>query len=156
VQRASNATKPGQTRLGRRPRPVTGDLRELPDQHLLCRLSPTSPRRIVVQSRRPPKVVIVQSEPELHAHPAPDLTRMTASVTVYEAKTHLSQLLDRAAAGEEIVIARAGRPVARLVALSGASSRRRTPGVWRGRVSIADDFDELPADMEAAFRGERP
>jgi prevent-host-death family protein len=81
---------------------------------------------------------------------------MTASVNVYEAKTHLSQLLDRAAAGEEIVIARAGRPVARLVALSGASSRRRTPGAWRGKVSIADDFDELPTDMEAAFRGERP
>jgi len=81
---------------------------------------------------------------------------MTASVNVYEAKTHLSQLLDRAAAGEEIVIARAGRPVARLVALSKASSRRRTPGGWRGKVRIADDFDELPADIEAAFRGERP
>lgn len=81
---------------------------------------------------------------------------MTASVNVYEAKTHLSQLLDRAAAGEEIVIARAGRPIARLVALSGASSRRRVPGAWRGKVSIADDFDELPAEMNAAFRGERP
>jgi len=81
---------------------------------------------------------------------------MTVSVNVYEAKTHLSQLLDRAAAGEEIVIARAGRPVARLVALSDASSRRRIPGAWRGQVSIADDFDELPAEMEAAFRGERP
>jgi prevent-host-death family protein len=81
---------------------------------------------------------------------------MTASVNVYEAKTHLSQLLDRAAAGEEIVIARAGRPVARLVALSEASSRRRTPGGWRGRVRIADDFDALPAEIEAAFRGERP
>jgi prevent-host-death family protein len=81
---------------------------------------------------------------------------MTASVNVYEAKTHLSQLLDRAAAGEEIVIARAGRPVARLVALSEASSRRRTPGGWRGRVQIADDFDALPADIEAAFLGERP
>lgn len=81
---------------------------------------------------------------------------MTASVNVYEAKTHLSQLLDRAAAGEEIVIARAGRPVARLVALSDASSRRRAPGAWRGKVRIADDFDELPTEIEAAFRGERP
>ena len=81
---------------------------------------------------------------------------MTASVNVYEAKTHPSQLLDRAAAGEEIVIARAGRPAARLVALSEASSRRQTPGGWRGKVRIADDFDELPADIEAAFRGERP
>lgn len=81
---------------------------------------------------------------------------MTASVNVYEAKTHLSQLLDRAAAGEEIVIARAGRPVARLVALRDDSSRRRVPGAWRGKVSIADDFDELPADLQAAFGGERP
>jgi prevent-host-death family protein len=81
---------------------------------------------------------------------------MTASVNVYEAKTHLSQLLDRAAAGEEIVIARAGRPIARLVALGGASLQRRTPGAWRGKVSISDDFDELPAEMDAAFSGERP
>jgi len=81
---------------------------------------------------------------------------MTASVNVYEAKTHLSQLLDRAAAGEEIVIARAGRPIARLVALSGALSRGRVPGAWRGKVSIADDFDELPAEMDAAFQGQRP
>jgi prevent-host-death family protein len=81
---------------------------------------------------------------------------MTASVNVYEAKTHLSQLLDRAAAGEEIVIARAGRPVARLVPLSGAPPQRRTPGAWRGKVSIAADFDELPDEIGAAFRGERP
>jgi prevent-host-death family protein len=50
---------------------------------------------------------------------------MSESVNVYEAKTHLSQLLDRAAAGEEIVIARAGRPVARLVALAEPASRRQ-------------------------------
>jgi prevent-host-death family protein len=81
---------------------------------------------------------------------------MTESVNVYEAKTHLSQLIDRAAAGEEIVIARAGRPVARLVALGDAPLRRRTPGAWRGKVSIADDFDELPPDLEASFGGERP
>ena len=81
---------------------------------------------------------------------------MSESVNVYEAKTHLSQLLDRAAAGEEIIIARAGRPVARLVALAGSSSRRRTPGAWRGKVSISDDFDELPAEIDSAFRGERP
>ena len=81
---------------------------------------------------------------------------MSESVNVYEAKTHLSQLLDRAAAGEEIIIARAGRPVARLVALPDSSSRRRTPGAWRGKVSIAADFDELPAEVDAAFRGERP
>ncbi len=80
---------------------------------------------------------------------------MTESVNVYEAKTHLSQLLDRAAAGEEIVIARAGRPVARLVALADAPPPR-VPGGWRGKVSMAADFDDLPPEIEAAFRGERP
>ena len=80
---------------------------------------------------------------------------MSESVNVYEAKTHLSQLLDRAAAGEEIVIARAGRPIARLVALTGPSARR-VPGGWRGKVTMAADFDELPDDLEAAFRGEHP
>jgi prevent-host-death family protein len=80
---------------------------------------------------------------------------MSESINVYEAKTHLSQLLDRAAAGEEIVIARAGRPVARLVALADPP-RRRVPGGWRGKVTMAADFDDLPAEIEAAFRGERP
>ncbi len=79
---------------------------------------------------------------------------MSESVNVYEAKTHLSQLLDRAAAGEEIVIARAGRPIARLVALPEPPGRRE-PGGWRGKVTAAADFDELPGEIEAAFRGER-
>jgi prevent-host-death family protein len=80
---------------------------------------------------------------------------MSESVNVYEAKTHLSQLIDRAAAGEEIVIARAGRPVARLVALA-EPTRRREPGGWRGKVSMTADFDDLPPEIEAAFRGEHP
>ena len=84
------------------------------------------------------------------------LALMPESVNVYEAKTHLSQLLDRAAAGEEIVIARAGRPIARLVPLAGAPARPCSPGGWRGKVRISDDFDELSAEIEAAFRGERP
>jgi prevent-host-death family protein len=74
---------------------------------------------------------------------------------VYEAKTHLSQLLDRAAAGEEIIIARAGRPVARLVPLARVE-QPRVPGAWRGMVSMTSDFDELPPDVAAAFRGEQP
>lgn len=80
---------------------------------------------------------------------------MTTSVNVYEAKTHLSQLLDRVASGEEIIIARAGRPVARLVPI-GRLTERRTPGGWEGRVWIAPDFDELPPELDAAFGGEEP
>jgi len=79
---------------------------------------------------------------------------MATTYNVYEAKTHLSQLIDRASAGEEIVIARAGRPVARLVALAGTAKHARKPGAWRGKVSVAPDFDQLPADIEAAFLGE--
>ena len=75
-------------------------------------------------------------------------------VNVYEAKTHLSRLLDRVEAGEEIVIGRAGRPVARLVPYQ-PRSRTRQPGAWRGRVQITEDFDELPDDLAAAFRGEQ-
>lgn len=71
-------------------------------------------------------------------------------VNVYEAKTHLSRLLDRVEAGEEIVIGRAGRPVARLVPY-GESMKTRRPGGWRGQVQIAEDFDELPDDLAAAF-----
>lgn len=76
-------------------------------------------------------------------------------VNVHEAKTHLSRLLERVEAGEEIVISRAGRPVARLTSYRGLASRRR-PGAWRGRVRIAPDFDELPPELAAAFRGEGP
>ena len=75
-------------------------------------------------------------------------------MNVYEAKTHLSALLDRVASGEQIVVAKAGGPVARLVPLSHPEQPRH-PRAWRGRVSIAPDFDDpLPEELAAAFRGE--
>jgi prevent-host-death family protein len=74
-------------------------------------------------------------------------------VNMHEAKTHLSRLVDRAAQGEDVVIAKAGRPVARLVPYD-ESDEPRTPGAWKGRVWIAPDFDELPPDVLAAFEGE--
>lgn len=67
---------------------------------------------------------------------------MTVQVNVYEAKSKLSALLSRVAAGEDIVIARHGQPVARLVAVADRPARR-VPGAWKSRVWIADDFDEL-------------
>ena len=73
-------------------------------------------------------------------------------VNIYEAKTHLSRLVARAAAGEEIVIAKAGRPVAKLVGYSEDNEPRQLGG-WEGRVWIADAFDELPPELLAAFEG---
>jgi prevent-host-death family protein len=78
---------------------------------------------------------------------------VTRSVNIYDAKTHLSDLVERASKGEEIVIAKAGRPMARLVPLAAAPARR--PGRWRGRVRIARDFDApLPDDVLRAFEGD--
>lgn len=74
-----------------------------------------------------------------------------AIYNLYAAKTALSQLVDRAAAGEEIVIAKAGRPLARLVPIEARSVPRR-PGAWKGQVWIAEDFDApLPPEIAAAF-----
>ena len=78
---------------------------------------------------------------------------MTKTINIYEAKTQLSALVERAAAGEEIVIAKAGKPRARLIALP-AKSSTRVPGRWKGKTWISDDFDEpLPKDIQAVFEG---
>jgi len=78
---------------------------------------------------------------------------MAKPINLYDAKTQLSRLVDRAAAGEEIVIAKAGKPRARLVPL--ARKTRRVPGVWKGKVRIARDFDApLPPELLKAFNGE--
>lgn len=75
-------------------------------------------------------------------------------VNIHEAKTHLSRLLQRVAAGEEVTIARAGKPVARLVAVEPEKRKLRPLGMDRGRVWIADDFDApLPDDLLKAFYG---
>lgn len=74
---------------------------------------------------------------------------MAKPVNLYDAKTKLSELVDRAAAGEEVIIAKAGKPVARLVPLAVGE---RTPGRGKGRVEIAPDFDApLPDDVLRDF-----
>ena len=73
------------------------------------------------------------------------------TVNVHEAKTHLSRLLARVERGDEIVIARSGRPVARLIPLRSKTPERVLGGA-RGEVWIADDFDApLPDDVLADF-----
>jgi prevent-host-death family protein len=76
-------------------------------------------------------------------------------VNVHAAKTHLSQLLARVEAGEEVVIGRAGHPVARLVPFTGPAMPRRRFGGWRGKGWISNDFDApLPDEILKAFLGE--
>jgi len=73
------------------------------------------------------------------------------TVNIYEAKTNLSRLVERAQAGEDIVIARAGKPLAKLVRYIPQKALRK-PGAWKGKVHIAKDFDVLPETLMAAFR----
>ena len=75
-------------------------------------------------------------------------------VNMHEAKTHLSRLVEAARRGEEVVVARAGEPVARIVAFE----QHRPPiriGLYEGqRFEMSEDFDTLPDDIAAAFEGE--
>ncbi len=75
---------------------------------------------------------------------------MDRPVNIHEAKTHLSRLVEAVEAGEEITLARAGRPVARLVPYRGRQEPRR-PGIWRGNVRIAPNFDDPLPEFERAF-----
>jgi prevent-host-death family protein len=77
---------------------------------------------------------------------------MSKSFNVLEAKTHLSRLIERVEAGEEVVIARAGRPVARLVPYH-TRTTPRVPGIWRGQVRLAPDFDAPNQEIIESFEG---
>ena len=79
---------------------------------------------------------------------------MTSTFNIYEAKTKLSQLVERAASGEEIIIARAGKARAKLVSIAENAAPRK-PGSWKGKGWIGPDFDDpLPDDLLRAFKGE--
>jgi prevent-host-death family protein len=76
---------------------------------------------------------------------------MPVQVNIHEAKTHFSKLLARVKAGEEIIIAKAGRPVARLVPVS-EQPRKRVPGSAKGKVAFTPDFNEpLPESVLETF-----
>ena len=75
------------------------------------------------------------------------------TVNIHAAKIQLSRLVDEAAGGEEIIIAKAGKPVARLVPLAPSRPKRRL-GILAGRMKVPDDFDApLPDDILDAFEG---
>lgn len=76
------------------------------------------------------------------------------TINIHAAKTQLSRLVDEAAAGNEVIIARAGKPVARLVPLAPSSTQRRVLGRLAGQLIVPEDFDApLPGDTLDAFEG---
>lgn len=75
------------------------------------------------------------------------------TVNIYDAKTRLSQLVDKAAAGEDVVVSRNGKPLVRITRLE-SPKRRIKFGLLKGKLAIPDDFDApLPADVLAGFEG---
>lgn len=79
---------------------------------------------------------------------------MDKPINIHEAKTHLSRLVERVEAGEEITLARAGRPVARLVPYR-LRQEPRTLGMWKGKVWVAEDWDSPESNAEVAQLFER-
>ncbi len=78
------------------------------------------------------------------------------TINLYDAQTNLPQLAERAAAGEEIIIANAGRPRARLVPLA-KRTLPRPLGLFKGEIRVGDDVDDpLPQDIQDAFEGRGP
>jgi len=79
---------------------------------------------------------------------------MSTLVNIHEAKTHFSKLLMRVQSGEEITIAKAGKPIAKLVSIQPERKQRR-PGSAKGKIWISPDFnDPLPEDILKSFEGE--
>ncbi len=72
-------------------------------------------------------------------------------VNIHEAKTHLSQLLEEVLQGKEVIIAKAGKPIARLSAYEAAKPPLREPGGLEGKIWMAPDFDECDAEIERLF-----
>lgn len=75
-------------------------------------------------------------------------------INIYKAKTEFSKLVELVQSGEEVIISKAGKPMAKLVAYQG-KLEQRVPGYWKNQVRIADDFDaSLPAEILDGFYGD--
>ena len=75
------------------------------------------------------------------------------SANIHEAKSQLSKLVELAFQGEDVIICKAGKPVAKLVVYQ-EKLKVRAPGCWKGEVHMSEDFESLPEDMAAEFQGE--
>jgi len=78
---------------------------------------------------------------------------MSSIINIHQAKTHLSRIVEEVAAGAEVIIAKAGKPMARLIPLTGVK-RPKKLGLLKGKIKIPDDFNSpLPEDVLAEFEG---
>ena len=71
---------------------------------------------------------------------------------IHEAKTNLSKLIEQALAGKEVVIAKAGKPVVKLVSYK-EKKKPRVPGLWKGKIWMSDDFNEEDEEINKLFYG---
>lgn len=109
---------------------------------------PTAPPAAAPQ--RPPEPPATSPTPG--KAPRPRRVSEPATYNLYEAKTQLSELVDRASGGEEIVIAKSGVPMARLTPLEAGPPPLRQPGLLKGKIWVADDFDDpLPPEIQKYF-----
>lgn len=76
------------------------------------------------------------------------------TTNIYEAKTNLSKLIEQVLAGKEVIIAKAGKPVAKLTAYF-PSKKKRTPGLLKGKIVIPEDFDEESEEINKLFYGSK-
>jgi len=74
-------------------------------------------------------------------------------INIHQAKTNLSRLIEKTLAGEDVIIAKAGKPVAKLVAYK-EKVQLRKPGLWKGKIWISDDFDDEDEEINKLFYGE--
>jgi prevent-host-death family protein len=72
-------------------------------------------------------------------------------VGMHEAKTHFSRLVESARNGEDVIVERSGRPVAKIIPYDEPRGLLALEGIWKGKVEIAEDFDQLPDDLQRAF-----
>ena len=74
------------------------------------------------------------------------------TINIHEAKTHLSRIVERVAGGEEVIIGKAGKPMAKLIPYR-TSPVQRKPGSLKGKIKIADSFDDYSDEVRALFEG---
>lgn len=75
------------------------------------------------------------------------------TINIHQAKTNLSKLIEKTSKGEEVIIAKAGKPVAKLVAYK-EKLKPRKPGLWKGKIWVSDDFDDEDEEINKLFYGE--